>query len=218
MYSEDDLIPVSALQHVLFCERQMALIHIEQIWEENRFTEEGRVLHEHVDITHQDSRKLFKQEFGMGIRSLKLGLIGKCDLVEFYFDKSRNPIEVNPIEFKRGSKKTDDYDLVQVCAQALCLEEMLSINISSGQIYYLQEHRRTTINIDIELRKKTKTLITLARKILISGVTPIAVYNKKKCEHCSLVDTCMPKHTGSDAKSVDRYLHAQIKIAQDSVL
>lgn len=84
MYSEDDLVPISALQHVLFCERQYALIHLEQVWEENRFTAEGKVLHERVDAEHHESRRLFRQEYGMAVRSLERGLIGKCDLVELY--------------------------------------------------------------------------------------------------------------------------------------
>ncbi|HKL85419.1 MAG TPA: CRISPR-associated protein Cas4 [Treponemataceae bacterium] len=218
MFSEDDLIPVSGLQHVLFCERQLALIHVEQIWAENRFTEEGRVLHEHVDIEHHESRRLYKQEFAMGIRSLKLGLIGKCDLVEFYLDLNLNPFEVIPVEFKRGSKKIDDYDCVQVCAQAICLEEMLSLAIPRGQIYYLQEHRRTIIDLDRELREKTVFLIGKAREIIEKGITPVVEYNSKKCDRCSLFDLCMPKKTGAKSKNVDRYVRSQIRISQEMII
>ena len=148
MYTEDDLIQISALQHLHFCERQYALIHLEQAWEENRFTAEGRVLHERVDSERRESRRLFKQEYGMAVRSMQQGLIGKCDLVELWYTKEGNIERVSPVEFKRGKKKADDTDRVQLCAQVLCLEEMFGIAIGSGQFYYLQDHRRCNEEID----------------------------------------------------------------------
>jgi len=105
MYSEDDLIPISGLQHVLYCERQFALIHVEQAWEENRFTAEGSVLHERVDEEGHESRKLFRQEYAMAIRSLEFGIIGKCDLVELYLKPEGGVAEFVPVEFKRGKDK-----------------------------------------------------------------------------------------------------------------
>ena len=146
-WAEEDFIQISALQHALFCERQYALIHIEQIWEENLFTAEGRLLHERVDIEHVEKRRLFKQEFAMPVRSIEKGLIGKCDLVEFYIGTGGTIEEAVPVEFKRGRDKIDDIDRVQLCAQALCIEEMLKINIGQGYFYYLQEHRRTGVEI-----------------------------------------------------------------------
>lgn len=214
MYSEDDLIPLSALQHILFCERQYALIHIEQLWEENLFTAEGRVLHERVDTVHHESRKLFQQEYGMAVRSLHWGLIGKCDLVELHLSPDKKIVEVIPVEFKRGKNKEEDVDRVQLCGQALCLEEMFNIPVIKGQFYYLGEHRRTTLEIDSVLRERTINLIERIRKILEEGETPAAEYNKKKCDRCSLFDMCMPKSAGSGGKRVERFIRYQINAAK----
>jgi len=214
MYSEDDLIPISALQHAMFCERQYALIHLEQVWEENRFTAEGRVLHERVDVEHHESRRLFKQEYGMAVRSLQCGLIGKCDLVELWYDKNGNVEKVSPVEFKRGNKKADDFDRVQLCAQVLCLEEMFNIKIESGQFYYLQEHRRSSEIVDAPLREKTTALIKRIMEISETEKTAPAIYEKRKCDNCSLVDLCMPKSFGTKYKRVDRFIEAQLKLME----
>lgn len=214
MFSEDDLIPVSALQHALFCERQFALIHIEQLWEENLFTAEGRLLHERVDVEHHESRKLFRQEYGMAIRSLKYGLIGKCDLVELYLDKNGNVQDAIPVEFKRGTDKDEDIDRVQLCAQVLCLEEMFGITITNGQFYYLKNHRRTTTEIDSALRKKTIELCEHVRYLFNKAITPPALYEKHKCDRCSLVEICMPKKVGSGIKRVDRYIQTQLQLSR----
>jgi CRISPR-associated exonuclease Cas4 len=214
VYSEDDLIPVSALQHILFCERQYALIHLEQLWEENRFTAEGKVLHERVDVEHHESRRLFRQEYGMAVRSLELGLIGKCDLVELWFSDSGKVARVSPVEFKRGKEKENDVDRVQLCAQVLCLEEMFDIAIEKGQLYYLQEHRRTDVVIDEDLRVKTCAMIERIRALWNVGMTPSAKYEKRKCDRCSLVDICMPTSAGAGAKGVDRFIKAQLKLVQ----
>jgi len=212
MFAEDDLIPISALQHVLFCERQYALIHIEQVWEENRFTAEGKVLHERVDAEHHESRRLFRQEYGLAVRSMGQGLIGKCDLVELHLQaKGGGVAEANPVEFKRGKGKETDVDRVQLCAQAMCLEEMFSTTIGHGQLYYLQEHRRTRVDLDGPLREKTAGLIARIRTLLDASLTPPAMYEKRKCDNCSLVELCMPKSAGSGNKRVDRYVAAQIR-------
>lgn len=212
MHAEDDLIPISALQHVLFCERQYALIHIEQAWEENRFTAEGKVLHERVDEVHHESRRLFRQEYGLAVRSLVYGLVGKCDLVELHLNPKGGDVgEALPVEFKRGKTKDTDVDRVQLYAQALCLEEMFSIDVPRGQFYYLQEHRRSTVEFDGAVREKTKTLIERIRTLVETGTTPVAVYEKKKCDRCSLADLCMPGSAGSGVKRVDRYVSAQLR-------
>jgi CRISPR-associated exonuclease Cas4 len=214
LYTEDDLIQISALQHALFCERQYTLIHLEQKWEENRFTAEGRVLHERVDAEHHESRRLFKQEYGLAVRSLQWGLIGKCDLVEIWYTKDGNVEKVSPVEFKRGKKKPNDTDRVQLCAQVICLEEMFGIAIEGGQFYYLQEHRRTNEIIDVPLREKTTVLIERIMSIREAGETTAAKYEKRKCDNCSLVDWCMPKSTGAGYKRVDRFIKTQLRIAE----
>lgn len=211
MFTEEELIPISALQHVLFCERQYALIHIEQVWEENRFTAEGRILHERVDEEHHESRKLYKNEYGMAVRSLQHGLIGKTDLVVFI----KNPIggyeKIIPVEFKRGRNKEEDWDRVQLCAEALCLEEMFDESIHEGQFYYLQEHRRTTVSIDPELRQKTLEVINRIRALNEATTLPAAVYSKKKCDRCSLIDICMPKYIDGGGKNTSRYVKNQVR-------
>jgi len=214
MYTEDDLIQISALKHAYFCERQYSLMFLEQKWEDNRFTSEGTVLHERVDKIHSESRRLFKQEYGMSVRSLKWGLTGKCDLVELLYAKDGNIEKISPVEFKRGRKKADDTDRVQLCAQVLCLEEMFGIEIESGQFYYLQEHRRRSEIIDGLLREKTVTLIDRIMRIRESGETIAAKYEKRKCDNCSLVDLCMPKNTGSGFKPVERFIQTQLRYTE----
>ena len=214
MYTEDDLVQISALQHALFCERQYALIHLEQVWEENRFTAEGRILHERVDAEHRESRRMFKQEYGMAVRSLQWGLIGKCDLVEIWYSKDKKVEKVSPVEFKRGRKKPDDTDRVQLCAQVLCLEEMFDISIENGQFYYLQEHRRTNEIIDTPLREKTIALVERVIKIREDRATIAAKYEKRKCDNCSMLDLCMPKSTGIKSKQVELYVKAQLRLSE----
>jgi CRISPR-associated exonuclease Cas4 len=214
VYAEDDLVQISALQHAMFCERQYALIHIEQEWEENRFTAEGNVLHERVDVEHHESRRFFRQEYGMAVRSLRWGLIGKCDLVEVWYAGDKSVEKVSPVEFKRGRKKADDTDRVQLCAQALCLEEMFGIPVEAGQFYYLQERRRTDEIIDGALREKTAVLVDRIMKIREAGETVAAKYEKRKCDNCSLVDLCMPKSTGAGYKQVDRFIQSQLRLTE----
>jgi CRISPR-associated exonuclease Cas4 len=216
MYAEDELIPVSALQHALFCERQYALIHLEGIWEENRFTAEGEALHERVHAEHHESRRLFRQEYDMAVRSLEWGLIGKCDLVELWFSEDGRVKKAVPVEFKRGKKKESDVDRVQLCTQAMCLEEMLGLRIEEGQFYYLQEHRRANTALDDNLREKTSALVERIRAIWAEGITPAAEYKKRKCDNCSLVDVCMPKSMGAKNKQVDRYVQAQLRLSKDA--
>lgn len=215
MYTEDDLVMISSLQHILFCERQYALIHLEQEWEENRFTAEGEILHERVHAEHHESRKTFRQEYDMAVRSLEHGFIGKCDLVELWLS-GKNVVRVSPVEFKRGRKKVSDVDRVQVCAQVLCLEEMFGLTIESGQLYYLQEKRRSDVVIDKVLREKTLSLAVRARELWDSGITPAAVYSKRTCDNCSLVDICMPKSVGSGGKTVDRFIQNQIRLMREN--
>ena len=210
-----DFTPLSALQHVLYCERQFALIHLEQIWVDNRFTAEGEVLHKRVHRERAENRKKFREEYGMAVQSKKYGLTGKCDLVEMWFSDaaiyrgkpSAHPDQINPVEFKRGKNKVSNVDKVQLCAQAICLEEMFDASISNGQLYYFSEHRRTTVDITDALRKETIELAERCKSIIKSGKTPHAVYEKKKCDNCSLVDICMPNYT---AKSVHKYVQREL--------
>ena len=211
MFSEDELIPISVLQHYSFCPRQVALIHLEQLWEENLYTAQGNVLHERVDVVHHESRRNVRTEYGMAIRSLQYGLIGKADVVEFELGSDKSYKSIIPVEFKRGKQKEKDHDRVQLYAQALCLEEMFQVNIPEGQFYYLQEHRRSTVIFTDELKMNTKQIISDSMALLSSGKTPQAHYEKKRCERCSLNNICMPKAVDDGGKKVDRYIQTQLR-------
>lgn len=197
MVGEADLIPVSALQHFLFCPRQCALIHIEQQWSDNLFTAEGNVLHERVDRQDHEIRQGIRYEYSVPLRSMKLGLIGKADLVEYH---DEGPV---PVEHKRGRPKPDHCDWVQLCAQALCLEEMQSVAVTRGAIFYGQPRRRQIVDFDENLRAETVAVISQVRDLLNSGKTPPAEYDNKKCKACSLFEICMPQ---VNRGSVERYI------------
>jgi CRISPR-associated exonuclease Cas4 len=202
-YTEDDLIMVSALQHIAFCPRQCALIHIEQVWHESGLTAEGRIMHERVHEQDRESRGSVRIEYGLPLRSLRLGLIGKADVVEFHrLDKKIwQPF---PVEYKRGKPKLDHCDMIQLCAQAICLEEMLSISVPKGAIFYGRTRRRFDVSFDDALRNETEETAKRAHDLINSGITPPPVY-EKRCESCSLIWECMPKTIGKKS-SVKRYL------------
>ena len=202
-YAEDDLIMISALQHYIFCERQCALIHIEQIWNENRATAEGRIMHERVHEQDRESRGNVRIEYGLPLRSLRVGLVGKADVVEFH-QLDKGTWQPFPVEYKRGKPKPDHCDLIQLCAQATCLEEMLSVSVPSGAIFYGRTRRRLDVSFDESLRQETEEAAKQAHQLIRSGVTPPPVY-EKRCESCSLIGECLPKAIGKKS-SVKRYL------------
>jgi CRISPR-associated exonuclease Cas4 len=202
-YTEEDLIMISALQHIAFCPRQCALIHIEQLWDENRMTAEGHIMHERVHDQDRESRGNIRIEYGLPLRSLRLGLIGKADVVEFH-RVSKNFWQPFPVEYKRGKPKHEHCDLIQLCAQAMCLEEMLSVPIPSGAIFYGRTRRRLDVSFDESLRQETEDAAKRARQLIASGKTPSPVY-EKRCERCSLIEECIPKTVGKKS-SVKRYL------------
>lgn len=211
MYREDELIAISALQHMAFCERQCALIHVEQVWAENRLTAEGRVLHERVHDAGAESRGEVRTVRGLRLRSLRLGLSGVADVVEFHADSEGVPVPglrgtwtPFPVEFKRGRPKPDGCDDIQLCAQAMCLEEMLDAAIDEGALFYGQPRRRHPVAFDEALRARTEELARRTHELIGSGRTPPAVY-AKKCDSCSLFDLCKPQTIGA-GKSARRYI------------
>ncbi len=206
MHIEDNLLSLSALQHLIFCERQCALIHTEQVWAENLFTAEGRILHERVDSGESESRGRVKIEYSLPIHSLDLGLIGKADVVEFHYasKKSRRISQVKPVEYKRGKPKQDNCDKVQLCAQAMCLEEMLNIEICDGDLFYGKQRRRQNIVFDNELRAETTDAAKRLHDLIQSRLTPAAVCTQK-CRSCSLVGFCLPKISGK-SQNVNNYI------------
>jgi len=205
VYDEDDLLPLSALQHLLFCERQCALIHIEGLWAENRLTVEGRQLHERSDRGDVETRGPVRSARGIAVRSLRLGLIGKADVVEFHHDPTSGALTtVVPVEYKRGRAKRDDSDRVQLCAQALCLEEMLSLTISEGALFYGTPRRRTVVSFDGVLRETTEYAARRLHAMISAGITP-AAEREPKCDSCSLLHLCLPATAGA-RRSATRYL------------
>jgi CRISPR/Cas system-associated exonuclease Cas4 (RecB family) len=297
MYDEADLLPISALQHLAFCERQWALIHLEGQWAENPLTVEGHHLHDRTHQPETESRGDLRIARGLRLRSLRLGLSGIADVVEFHrvdsnevhchserseeprpdpqtrprllatarqrschSRESGNPVRSGdvdprfrggdegssfisiggpqahdnlgmtqagagqgtglpagvplpglrglwqpaPVEYKRGRPKLGPYDEIQLCAQALCLEEMLGVAISAGALYYGQPHQRQEVALNVELRERTEKLAARLHELTRIGRTPLAIY-EKKCERCSLLTLCMPRTTGG-RKSVDRYV------------
>ena len=210
-YSEDDLIPISALQHYVFCPRQCALIHVEQAWAENALTAEGRILHDKVHKNDIENRPGVRIVRGLRLRSFKHGIVGQADVVEF--QRAENGVvlpgatglwQPYPVEFKRGKLKIDECDEVQLCAQALCLEEMLGASIKNGAFFYGQTRRRTEIVLSEWLRQRTEEVIAGFRNTLDKQLTPQAHY-QRKCNSCSLYDLCLPKTTGVK-KDVAGYL------------
>ena len=190
-FSDSDLLPLSALQHYIYCSRQCALIHLEQQWTENRFTAEGRAQHDRVDRPEHETRDGVRTEYAVLLRSLTLGLIGKADVVEFR--QSGGAQCVFPVEHKRGRPKPTHCDLVQLCAQALCLEEMLDVRIGEGAIFYGQPRRRQPVEFTPELRAETEQTARKLHELIATGNTPPAEYDKKKCDARSLKETCMPQ-------------------------
>lgn len=205
MYDEDELLPLSALQHLLFCERQCALIHIEQVWSENRLTVEGRHRHERVHEGGTESRGDVRAEYGVPIQSLELGLAGVADVVEFR--RGEGVAQPFPVEHKRGKPKEDHSDEVQLCAQAMCLEEMLRISVPEGAIFYGRNRRRREVQFTETLRELTRQTARRLHRLVQSGRTPIAV-REAKCRNCSLQDLCMPQLVDRAASVADYLANA----------
>lgn len=225
MYSEDDLLPLSLLQHLLFCVRRAALVQIEGIWEDNLFTVEGTHLHKKVDDEiPAESRSDIRISRGLLLRSVELGLSGKADVVEFCRMSEESILSATleekiiaiplsgvsglwkpfPVDYKRGRMRHEEGFEAQLCAQALCLEEMLACTVPEGAIYYGKPRRRLAVVFDDTLREKTREAARRLHELVASGRTPQARY-EKKCESCSLLSVCMPKVTGA-CRSVKGYM------------
>lgn len=225
-YSEDDLLLLSGIQHMAFCERQWALIHIEQVWAENVRTVEGKHLHERVDDPFEnETRNNFRVVRAMPLISYSLGLRGVADVVEFQQEEeflegvtcrleSRNgwwrPV---PIEYKRGRPKPDDRDAVQLCAQAMAMEEMMNISIDSGALFYGQIRHREQIRLDTALRKHTTELAEYMHRLALEGKTPKASKGKH-CSQCSLLEICQPGLTLYN-RSVKAYLTRMCRLEEE---
>ena len=185
---EDELVPLSALQHMLYCPRQCALIHVEQQWAENRLTAEGRVMHGRAHGGGHEARSGVRIARSVTLRSLRLGVAGVADVVEIRADGS-----LYPVEYKRGRPKAHRADEVQLCAQAMCLEEMLGVRVPEGALFYGRNRRRHVVKLDIDLRALTERIAAATRRLLGGGRPPIPEYEARKCDACSLQDLCQPR-------------------------
>ncbi|MEM0930067.1 MAG: CRISPR-associated protein Cas4 [Pseudomonadota bacterium] len=193
-------LPLSALQHYLYCPRQCALIHVECQWAESEATAEGRLLHERVDKPRGEKRSGVRLVSALPVRSEILGAFGVCDVVEYREGKPY------PVEYKRGKPKAHRADEVQLCAQAICLEEMHGVELSEGAIFYGKTRRRLTVVFDNELRQLTESTARLARSMVLGGVTPPPEYEPSKCGNCSLLQICRPQATTAAASWLDKEL------------
>lgn len=206
MFTEDQLLPISALQHLLYCPRQCALIHLEQVWADNRFTAEGNQMHNHAHDDHDSSRPGIRITHSLPVRSLIHGLSGQCDIVEFHQNG-----DIIPIEYKRGKPKYHRADEVQLCAQALSLEEMLSIHIPQAYLFYGKRKRRTLVPLDDELRQLTKDTSKQLHLLINQRKTPTASYDQRRCDACSLINICQP-HALRLKRGAASWLRQQLQI------
>lgn len=207
MYSDEELLPLSALQHYIFCKRQCALIHIEQVWVENAHTAEGRAMHDRVHDEGHATVAGVCLERGLALVSRSLGISGKSDIVEFRAGSGGVFIPF-PVEYKRGRPKQDESDTVQLCAQAICLEEMLNVPVPCGSIFYGKTRHRHDFELTPQLRKTTEDTALGLHLLIAAGITPKAEYSPK-CKSCSLIDICLPKSLSCDTKT-ETYLREAI--------
>lgn len=189
--NDDDLLSIRYINDFLFCERRAALHLNEQIWKDNQYTSEGLLAHKRVDIPKNLRRSDRRQVTGMWLVSYRLGLIGIGDLVELRDNADGPPIPY-PVDFKRGKKRRWDNNEAQLCAQAICLEEMLGVEVPAGAIFHIKSQHREEIVFDEKLRSLTENTAKRLRELVESSDTPMAKY-RKKCDGCSLFDWCMPK-------------------------
>lgn len=216
-YTQDDLLPLSGIQHFLFCRRQWALIHIEQQWKENALTAEGRIMHRRADDPFfTETRNGVVTARSVPVASYRLGFSGMCDVVEF--TPSPDGVKLPnreglflpvPIEYKRGREKHDHSDETQLCAQAMCLEEMLSTSIPHGYLYYGETRRRAEIEFTAELRTLVQEMSAEMHNYFSRGYTP-KVKTHKGCRSCSLADICLPV-LQEKVMAASKYIRHQIE-------
>lgn len=186
------LVPISALEHWSFCRRQCGLIHVEGLWAENRLTVEGTQLHELVDLPGLEQRPGLRKARALPLRCDRLSLVGRADMVAFFSDPSYpDGGRPYPVEYKRGAKTDFRHAEIQLCAQALCLEEMLGVSVTSGAIYFGRSRRRREVTFDSALRRETESAARGVAAMLRSLKTPPPEPGPK-CTQCSLREVCLP--------------------------
>jgi CRISPR-associated exonuclease Cas4 len=232
VYTDEELVPISALQHLIFCARQCAFIHIERVWRENSLTAEGQILHRKTNNGRVETYGGRRIARSVDLVSRRLGLVGKSDVVEFHPPDGVTPAAARkamrtlelperftrwtivPIEYKRGKPKTSriwgDCDRVQLCAQALCLEEMLGITLERGELFYGEKRRRVEVELDTKLRERTEQCTAELHDLLSSTQLPNPV-NDRRCQRCSLNEICMPEQTSTKSKA-SRWIAHQMEL------
>ena len=215
MYNEDEFLQLSGIQHFAFCRRQWALIHIEMQWKENLRTVEGQILHENAHNPEMNEKRgNVIVVRAMPVHSRKMGVSGECDVVEFH--KSDKGAHINgregvympvPVEYKRGEPKSNNIDILQLAAQALCLEEMFCTDINYGYIYYGETRHRLKVDFDDEIRNEVVKLFEEMHLYYRRGYTPKVIISKK-CNACSLKDLCVPvlNKNKSVAEYIDKFI------------
>jgi CRISPR-associated exonuclease Cas4 len=184
-WDDADLVMVSALEHWSYCPRQCALIHLDHAWDENLYTLRGRHAHEHVDLPDAECRDGVRVERALPIWSDRLGLVGKADVVEYHGDTPY------PVEYKHGPRRRREHDDLQLCAEALCLEDMTGRPVPAGAIYHHSSRRRREVRFDAGLRARTEEAVRQVRALLLGRALPPPV-NDARCDNCSLRDSCLP--------------------------
>ena len=213
MYADDQLLAISGLQHFAFCRRQCALIHLERIWTENYLTADGRVMHERVHEGDPETRGDLRTVRGLSLVSRRLGLVGVADLVEFHRDAASSLTlpgfsgtwRVYPVEYKRGKMRRENHDQIQLCAQALCLEEMLNTRIPEGSLYYGQTRKRTIVSMSEELRHETERIAMKFHQLMEMKSLP-PPDKQAHCKSCSLADECMPELCASASRYLEKMI------------
>lgn len=204
-YTEDALLPLSGIQHYAYCPRQWALIQVESQWLENASTAQGRILHRRVDDPYfSETRSPVKIERAIPLISRQLGLYGIADLLEIHKEEDGQSITYSLVEYKRGKPKPDDRDEVQLCAQALCLEEMRYAAIKNGHIYYDMIKKRHRVEFSEHLRERVRELSQAMHACYEQGITPSPI-KSRKCKNCSMANVCMPKIANLNVKT-ERYI------------
>lgn len=193
-FNDVTIVQLAAISQYLFCPRRFALMYVEGVFQANSYTEEGTNAHEHADCAGYEVRRDAHLLRALPLYSKKYGLVGKADIVE------RGNNYAVPIEYKLGKKREWDNDEAQLCAQALCLEEMFNCEVSEGFIYHVKSKQRRNVIIDQQLREMTIRAIDSIRKIIINKITPAGVL-EKKCTGCSLHEICMPEVTSNQSES-----------------
>jgi CRISPR-associated exonuclease Cas4 len=208
VFRDEDFLPLSALQHYLYCPRQCALIHVERLWAENLLTAEGRLLHERADQPVSERRRGVRTVTAMPLSNAELGIAGVADMVEFHAGADGE--RPYPVEYKRGRPKAHRADEAQLCAQALCLEAMFGRRVEKGALFYGMPRRRQVVEFDDELRNLTLETIRGAREMIAAGRTPAAAFEAKRCNACSLLDLCQPRLL-TRRGNVDAWLARQLQ-------